>query len=523
MPGTGAAGTAATSAAGTAATSAAGTAATQTTFLQGLRTAITSPLQSIRTAIAAPGRVTGSIMQGAGSVAKSLISPVSKGVKLGGSALSGIFGAAEGFMTARQQGKSGTEAAGSGLVQGGLAAVGTALGAMGGPLGMMVGGFIGNTLGKSINKYFPGVAHVFGQQISGFISMFTPIKEAFGMVWKSLSPVKDAFMSMFAVFSGPGGETSETAKKLGKAFEVVGSVIGMIVLRPLQLLAVVLRVFSGGLEITFRGLAVITKLLSGDFSGAKEAVGKLWDSVKSLFSDIGKMMVDFFFGPIKKFFPDFWALVTEKFNSVVDWFASLPEKITAGLSSIGDWFTSLPEKISTAFDTAVTWFTSLPEMIWNGITGAFTRIFDWIKEKISSLNPVNAVRSVASKLNPMNWFGDDVVSRSGYGERTLVTPSGAIALNNRDNVVAYADDMVSDAVNTGVRFLSFGALGRDANKQKTETTPSVSVDLTKLEAKLDQVVNAIGRMNVEVDGQKIGKILVGRTDASTTVGLMRRG
>lgn len=40
--------------------------------------------------------------------------------------------------------------------------------------------------------------------------------------------------------------------------------------------------------------------------------------------------------------------------------------------------------------------------------------------------------------------GDDVISQPGYGKRSLVTPSGVIALNNKDNIVAYADDFMGN-------------------------------------------------------------------------------
>jgi hypothetical protein len=49
--------------------------------------------------------------------------------------------------------------------------------------------------------------------------------------------------------------------------------------------------------------------------------------------------------------------------------------------------------------------------------------------------------------------GDDVISQPGYGKRSLITPSGVIALNNKDNIVAYADDLVS-----GTTKLPFGAI-----------------------------------------------------------------
>ncbi len=51
--------------------------------------------------------------------------------------------------------------------------------------------------------------------------------------------------------------------------------------------------------------------------------------------------------------------------------------------------------------------------------------------------------------------GDDVFSKSmsrpGYGARTLVTPSGAIALNNKDNVIAYANDLRSGNNGTEIK------------------------------------------------------------------------
>jgi hypothetical protein len=36
-------------------------------------------------------------------------------------------------------------------------------------------------------------------------------------------------------------------------------------------------------------------------------------------------------------------------------------------------------------------------------------------------------------------MGNDIVSKPGYGERTLVTPTGNIALNNNDTLVAGTD------------------------------------------------------------------------------------
>jgi hypothetical protein len=101
--------------------------------------------------------------------------------------------------------------------------------------------------------------------------------------------------------------------------------------------------------------------------------------------------------------------------------------------------------------------------------------------------------------------GNDVVSRPGYGERALVTPNQVIALNDQDNIVAYADDMI--AKNAGVELLSKGAIVNEANN----TSPTVNIDMSKLENKLDRLISNIDNItnrDIYLDGQAVGKVLV---------------
>ena len=122
-------------------------------------------------------------------------------------------------------------------------------------------------------------------------------------------------------------------------------------------------------------------------------------------------------------------------------------------------------------------------------------------------------RSVASRTMDFFGFGDDVVSKSGYGSRTLVTPGGPIALNNSDTVVAYADDMI--ARQTGIDLLSRGSI--------TSNTPTVNVDMSRLEDKLDNVVNAISRMSVNLDGNRVGQVMATSAATVSQVGIYSRG
>lgn len=111
-----------------------------------------------------------------------------------------------------------------------------------------------------------------------------------------------------------------------------------------------------------------------------------------------------------------------------------------------------------------------------------------------------------------NIMGNDVVSRPGYGERTLVTPTGNIALNNQDNVVAYADDMI--ARNTGIDLLSKGAITSNMDNP----APIVNVDNRDLKAAIVDLRKAISSLEVRMDGDIVGRV-VAKSEARSMVGV----
>lgn len=100
--------------------------------------------------------------------------------------------------------------------------------------------------------------------------------------------------------------------------------------------------------------------------------------------------------------------------------------------------------------------------------------------------------------------GDDVVSE-GYGKRTLLMDKGAIALNDKDTVIAgtslfsKGDDVVSGPVSK--------------TTQKSEPQGKTTGDIIeKLYNKMDQMVSAINNAsktggNVYLDGSKVGEVL----------------
>jgi len=94
-------------------------------------------------------------------------------------------------------------------------------------------------------------------------------------------------------------------------------------------------------------------------------------------------------------------------------------------------------------------------------------------------------------------LGDDIISSPGYGNRALLTQNGVIGLNNKDTVLA------------GTQLLSAGSLTQPTSSQQSSAVNTVvSVDVTKLETKLDKVVSAISNMKVMMDANTVGKIVV---------------
>jgi hypothetical protein len=99
-----------------------------------------------------------------------------------------------------------------------------------------------------------------------------------------------------------------------------------------------------------------------------------------------------------------------------------------------------------------------------------------------------AAAASAAALGYKFMQGDDVVSQ-GYGKRTLMAPEGAIALNDKDTVIA--------GTNLG------------GKNQSANTPSSPSINLSPLVERMAAVENLLGQIlskegTVYLDGNKVG-------------------
>lgn len=128
---------------------------------------------------------------------------------------------------------------------------------------------------------------------------------------------------------------------------------------------------------------------------------------------------------------------------------------------------------------------------------------------------LNALITAVNKIPGVNFetftppdytnmlFGDDVVSKAGYGKRTLLMDEGAIQLNDKDTIIAgtnlYGNDTISEP----------GKKAQMANAGDLKIkSPTPSVDMSSTNAKLDAILAAINKGSIiEMDGAKLGETI----------------
>lgn len=152
---------------------------------------------------------------------------------------------------------------------------------------------------------------------------------------------------------------------------------------------------------TIKGVfSVVKNVLSGNFSGA-------WEAIKKVFSSWGS------------YFSALWDAAKKIFSTVDSWFGNIFSKAWKGIanafSSVGSFFADVWAKIKGAFsiDGMLDIGRSLVEGLWSGLTGSL----QWIKNKISGwvgdvLGFMKNLFGIHSPSDETEWQGEMLVE--GY-------------------------------------------------------------------------------------------------------------
>jgi len=220
---------------------------------------------------------------------------------------------------------------------------------------------------------------------------------------------------------------------------------------------------------------------------------------------------------------------------------AIKEAITqGGITSVKAYALSLDEKSLVrrtiiAGITAKEYIQQKAITIWTGMKAGYEKVSLGIQAAASAIQKGNLLKSIGSAMMGaisslsaipvVGWAlglaaagtvaalgykflkGDDVMSEGGYGKRTLLSPEGAIRLNDKDTVIAGTN------LGGGENNIPTSQINSlPINKGNAEITIP-QIDLTPMIAAINEVKAAVDRLynkdtSINMDGKKVGTTLV---------------
>lgn len=123
-------------------------------------------------------------------------------------------------------------------------------------------------------------------------------------------------------------------------------------------------------------------------------------------------MIGFIIGSIANFFINLWNFATVDIptfvGKVVEWFATLPDKIAEAMTNAWNWIKDLGSKllnfitvdIPNFINGIINWFAQLPGRIWNAIVSTISFIGNWISNIWNTL--ANGIPQIINNI--IDWF-----------------------------------------------------------------------------------------------------------------------
>jgi hypothetical protein len=261
------------------------------------------------------------------------------------------------------------------------------------------------------------------------------------------------------------------------------------------------------------GSAAVGTILGGFFGPAGAAIGGTlgnWfgKKINEWFPGLGKSIGETFLQmktaamPLIEKLKEFWGVMKGPLMTVLKVVGAIVGGVmVASFKMLGFVFTKI---VAPVLGVAIKAFTLVAKG-WVSLLNLMIKALNLIPGVDIPLIPVPGETPVTGPTTT----GDDVVSRSGYGERALVTPGGTIALNNNDTVVAYADDLMS-----GIRTYSLGTLSRAMGNGGLEQ---------KVQELINTIASATTSITVDNKIQQVPRIGLARVGVYTRNEFGERG
>lgn len=224
-----------------------------------------------------------------------------------------------------------------------------------------------------------GLAGPIGWIIGAVLLFKDQIAAALSVVWKSMTetlgpPLEALFSKVSGIFSKiSGGPIGSGVASLIELFKGIADVVGTVLAAAIELagniiervVSGIIALFSGLVDIVSNVVDLISALLTGDFSGAWEAAGRI---VETVFDTIVNI--------IAAIFPEIASYLQQTYTAAKQWLAD-------GFSSIVSWFTA-------SVQAGVDYVSSVFPNVVAAAKGVYDGVKSWLVDKFGGL---------------MNWIG----------------------------------------------------------------------------------------------------------------------
>ena len=322
------------------------------------------------------------------------------------------------------------------------------------------------------------------------------IKKKFDEFKKAIQPVIDAVGDFYdnkikPLIEGIKNWVAEN-EVLKKALQVIGIIIGVVILLPLALVVIAVGlVVAAFAALAFAILWVVTKfiefvtyLVGGglweDLKGAVTAAGEwlqlkfqeaidfvqnLWSTVSQWFQEnVWDKIVAVFEGVatwFKNKFQEAWDAIKLILNTVTAFFQAIWDSIVLVFTTVGTWFKNKFQEawdaIKLIFSTIGTWFTDR----WNDIKNAFGNVKTWLKDKFQ--DAWDGIKGVFTSVG--EWFQTNVIDKivntfTGIKDKITTFFSGVW-----DGVGKALKDAINNVLNLPLTIPSVTVLGKTIGGQ----------------------------------------------------------
>lgn len=160
-------------------------------------------------------------------------------------------------------------------------------------------------------------------------------------------------------------------KGIGTAFKALGAFMSA---NPLGVIIIALTALVAGLIYAYNHSEKFREIVNNAFAKVKEVVGTIVDALVTFFTET----------------------VPTALGSMIEWFKSIPEKISSAISTVVSVVSGVFNSVKTTVTTILKAILSVVKTVWNGIKSNTTSVWNGIKSGISSI--INGIKSTVSSV-----------------------------------------------------------------------------------------------------------------------------